>query len=120
MFEKLKKRLQKDSDTVYPIPIDQNVTKLPEDTITNQSNDNGVTHVLSTPKPRRERRKVVEIHLEMLQWLDKIPMTTHEVSVMAKLRLDTARLHLEYLEKLGKIERVSIPAVDKTLWRIRS
>jgi len=119
MFKKLKKRLQKDSISVYPIPTEGNISKSSEKVVDSIPNNHTVTHVLSNVGKRRARRSMVEINLQLLNLLDKIPMTTHEVSVMSKLRLDTARTHLEYLEKLGKVERVSIPAIDKTLWRLR-
>lgn len=68
---------------------------------------------------------IVKIRLKILRGLAKIPMTTYDVREFVGCAYDTAKKHLLFLEKLGKVEQIHLKSYDPTtekdkiMWQIK-
>ncbi len=68
---------------------------------------------------------IVKIRLKILKGLAKIPMTCYDVMQYVPCAYDTAKKHLLFLEKLGKVEQVELRSYDpateknKIMWQIK-
>jgi len=63
-------------------------------------------------------RAKVELKSQIIDGLQKMPMTTHGVSRFVNCHYNTAKNRLEELESLGKVE--CFENNDKKYWRIDS
>lgn len=71
------------------------------------------------------KNPIVKIRLKILRGLAKIPMTTYDVREYVGCSYDTAKKHLFFLEKLGKVEQIELKSFDpqternKIMWQLR-
>jgi predicted ArsR family transcriptional regulator len=63
--------------------------------------------------------------LRILSLLKKLPATTYDVAQYLRCSYDTAKSHLEYLEKCGNIEKIHLKHInpefnkDQLVWQTK-
>jgi len=70
-----------------------------------------------------KKKTIIRYKLKILALVKKIPVTTYEASKHASCHYDTAKKILEFLERVGKVEKFKLFTTEeedyKELWRIK-
>jgi len=98
MFKKLRKKLQKDSNSVYPIPITQNVL------IGTDKISNGVSSSVSRRVRRvRTDEQINKAILDFIKLSNK-PLTTSDIGNYIRIRHRSAKNRLRFMKFAGLVE----------------